>query len=451
MPDKSKNIVPNTVKALSPESYILDYIQLINHRSSASDPIDIQSIVTEFSITESIYSPGLVFTCSIKDSTNLIENYQLNGQEIIRVSMQREEPDGSYYSTKLDFYVTDYPLYAKVDQITQVFKITGVSPHVFTSDLKKISRAIKSKTTAEEIKKIISEDLMTDVVLNGDATSMMTGIIPRMNPLKAADWLLGKTYDSKFSPFFLYQVLNNGTVFLSSYQNLISAGVYNIYEDKKLHISEASREDSKVESLYYEKKNKILSMNSNYGVSKIFPAVSGAYASETVLVDLGTKKLTKSKFAYKTPSVSLNGKPSLKTDLAYSFSRSESKTLPEASDSFQVFLNTNSLSPQSYSMLDSGLKTATRRSNLENMEYMTHELVLYGDFNLRSGSVIELRIVKSADARVIRNSKIDSGQSPIYDSVLSGKYIVTGIQHDFGSEYYCKVRVKKDTPIFELK
>jgi hypothetical protein len=453
MPLKSKNVIPNTVSVISPEAYVLDYIQLINHISPESDPIDIQGIVTEFSITESIYSPGLIFSCSIKDSVNLIETYKLNGQEIIRVSMQRKEPSGNYQSVKLEFYVSEYPLYAKSDQHTQVYKISGISPHVFISDLKNVSRPIKGKTTADEIKKILNVDLMSDVSVKGNAISKVTGVITKQKPLEAVSWLLTKTFDDKFTPFFFYQTLaDSGKMYLRSYQDMISSEVYNIYENKKLTISESGREESTFNRKYYEQKNTILSMDSKYNVSKIFPAKVGAYASEAVFIDLGKKKITNKKYEYKKPpeGTSLNGNETLKLDWAYSVYTDETRPLTKTTDAFQVFLNTNSLNPTSYAMLDNGIQFGTRISILENMEYMTHELSLYGDFSLSSGSVIQINVIKSGDTKVIRNSEKGSSPSEIYDSVLSGKYIVTGISHVFGEDYYCRIRIKKDSPLFSL-
>ena len=451
MPLKSKNVIPNTVSVLSPESYVLDYIQLINHISLDSDPIDIQGIVTEFSITESIYTPGLIFTCSIKDSVNLIETYKLNGQEVIRVSMQRKEPSGNYQSIKLEFYVSDYPLYSKVDQHTQVYKITGISPHVFISDLKIVSRSMKGKTTAEEIQKLVNEDMMSSLSINGSAISKVTGVIPNQTPISAISWLLDKTFDDKFTPFFFYQVLS-GEIILRSYQDMVSAEVYGIYDDKKLVISQGGREDSAVNRSYQEKKNKIIKMDSSYSVSKIFPAKSGAYASEAVFIDLGKKSLTSLKYAYTKPEpgTSLNGNETVKLDWNYSISIDETKSLTETTDAYQVFFNTNSSSPHSYSLLDKGPQYGKRISIIENIEYMTHELSLYGDFSLSSGSVIEIRVVKAGDPHVIRNSENGSSPSDIYDSVLSGKYLVTGISHMFGEDYFCRVRIKKDSPLFSL-
>lgn len=449
MPKKAKNIIPNTVSVLSPEAYVIDYIYLINHISEASDPVDIQGIITEFSITESLYSPGLIFQCSIKDVVNFLETYKLNGQEVIRISLQRQEPDGTYQSVKLDFYVSEYPLYAKIDQHTQVYKISAIAPHVFISELKKISRPVRNKTTQDEIKKIVETDLLSSLTIDGAAISKFTGIIPRQSPLEAVSWLLAKTYDEKFSPFFFYQTLD-GKIRFSSYQNLLSAGVYNVYQDKKLVVSDDSREESSLKNRYAEKKNKILSLDSKFNVSKIFSAKFGAFASESVFIDIGKKTVKKNKFQYKKPSLSLNGNETVKLDWSYSVSRDETRPLTQTSDIYQIFFNNNGMNPTSYSNLDNGPQFGNRISIIENLEYMTHEITVPGDFDLKSGAIIEMRVIKAGDPKVIRNSQDGSYPSEIYDSMLSGRYIVTGITHTFTEEYYCRVRIKKDSPVFSL-
>ena len=129
---------------------------------------------TDFSITESIYHTGLIFSINIKDSINFFEIGQLTGQETITVNLTQgvgPEPDvevaspgntqlAASTSEKLPktiskmFFVTEYPLYGKTENRIEVYTIKGVSQHVYLTKSKRISKAFTGKM-ADFIKKIL--------------------------------------------------------------------------------------------------------------------------------------------------------------------------------------------------------------------------------------------------------------------------------------------------------
>jgi hypothetical protein len=85
-------------------------------------------------------------------------------------------------------------------------------------------------------------------------------------------------------------------------------------------------------------------------------------------------------------------------------------------------------------------------SYLENLDNMTHDIRLAGDFYLNAGNKVDLKLLKSIDpsVKVMGSRHSDVNANP-YDLLLSGKYIVTSVVHTFGEQHTCEARVKRDS------
>ena len=117
----------NTNDVVFPTSYRLREITLTNHEGREAD---IKQLVTDFTITESIYLPSLVLELNVKDPLNLVEEFQLSGQEKIKITISKKPHDSNDVQTiTKEFYVTEYPVYGKYPNRLQVYKLKGVSEH----------------------------------------------------------------------------------------------------------------------------------------------------------------------------------------------------------------------------------------------------------------------------------------------------------------------------------
>ncbi len=83
----------------------------------------------------------------------------------------------------------------------------------------------------------------------------------------------------------------------------------------------------------------------------------------------------------------------------------------------------------------------TANAYIENMDGTVLTVNIYGDFKLCVGMVIECDIIKS-----IESDKSERGK----DLYLSGKYLVTSIEHKFEDEYTMQILLKKDSYIESL-
>ena len=455
MPEQRSYINPNNPNEFySPLAYDIDSIIIINHKG---DEVDIQNIITDFSITESIYNSSLTFRANIKDDSDFFNEYALNGEEKIVVTLSAGTKFGDS-KTSLQraqtFYVTEYPGYARSrsHQTTQAFSVTAVSKHAFVSKFKLISRAVDG-LTSDEIKKIIGNDVGNIYVPTfgewTDSSQSFKGIIPYMHPLDAAAWLLRRTYDRHELPFFLYETFDSSAagennIFLKSLRDLVGdSEVYETYNSKLLfEAPEPGPEE------YKEKKQRILDFSTSFNLSKIYPGSNGAFASINSYLDISNKTIDERSFKYefrRQPKVTLENFSLLSNSELKDTLGDKITELPAAREYIPTNKYAYSVSGENspnYHMLSGDSNLAKIKSYEENLDSFICDLTIAGDLGLSPGKIIELWLVKPKLLKPDDTDRKDIG--------LSGKYLVTSIIHTFDSEYHCKIRVKRDSLIRDI-
>lgn len=432
--------------SLTPGAYNIDKIVLTTHDGKK---YDIENIVVKLTLTESLYSPNIIAQLSIKDTVDFFESTPLIGQEKIKIVVTTN-PNTSKKKSKeinLDFIVTEYPLYGSSSAAhTNVYNISCVSDHAYYSRLFKISRSF-TNTTDEEIKKIITQDLgFTDFEVNGKAISRMKGIIRWQTPLEAAEWLRTKTHDEAFSPFFLYHSLDN-KIRLSSLHNLMTEKEYHTYYDVRDFSA-----DTYTEGDYNERAARILDVVSDLKLGKIYQGANGAWASENNYLDYTYKKYTKYDYNYEkdfNQGLTLNQKTPLSTKFDVN-----GETLNAMPQTHIEYTSINNLSYGEENVNYNKLKENTNGKTQaieELLETVSHDIKLFGDFDLNPGTVINLKFPKAIDPSIAKNllknmANNPKGHGDLFDNHLSGRHLITSVNHLFeDGEYFSEVRVKKDS------
>jgi len=451
-----KNITPDGV-ALVPSAFLIDEIVITN---KIGQTVDVQNLVTEFSITESLYTPSLFCSLSIKDHVNLLETLPLYGQETIRISVYRQSGEnGPQQRISLEFYLTEYPVFGRPkEQHTQVYTIRGISPHAFVNSQRKISRFWRGPTS-DQIVKIFQDAFGESVEVEGGAISKGQGIINIQSPMQAADWFRRRTYDGQFAPFYLFQTID-GKINLKSHSVIANDQVYERYID-----SRDFNNDVATELDYEARRKRIVDVSSDLNLSKFFASEKGTFASENNYLDISKKSFSRKYYSYPGQfpiSSTLEGKSVLESpppfevspDLASTNSYLNQNFFPPAPTehseemganffSYMEHIATNSLafegSFQNYSTALS-VDSIYRLNAFEGIfNTYVHDLILFGDMDLKAGTKIELEFPRAVDPEQV-------GQADLIDRNLSGKYIVTSAIHEFkNQEYFLKVRVKRDS------
>ena len=479
-----------------PSAYVIDSIMLSNHNGRI---IDIQKIVTDFTITESIYHPGLILSMNVKDVVNFMEEFKLTGHETITVNLSRTTYASnnnaiSAKNIKLDnqklshlFYVSEYPLYGKFENRVQVYTIKAVSKHIFMSKFKKISRAY-SGSIKNFIKEVLTNDLDVpsyNIEMTSENTDIVKFIVPNLSPIDAIQWALRHAYDSHGSPFYCYETLN-GKIKIDSHTDFnkrTNEAPYREYKEGRFYnFQPGTLED------YDERRSRIMDLSSDLRMSKLLSGSNGAYASKSIYVDIAKKQIVTTEFDYNTkfPSMAKIGNFSTlsqrfapeaiepgktyTTDKSFyerlgdiksgrgkslsDFKNSKINYIPLNTKCFDKVIvleeskNVKTLSSESIPNYHKGTvdsKINIAQSITENLETVVHDFTVAGDFEMNCGKIVLLKIAAASDPKSDVKDERAKNNNPGADKFFSGNYVITSIIHNFAEDYYASVRVKTDS------
>lgn len=429
------NVQQTTSQVVGPNAYRLRSILLSNH--SKNKEVDIRNLVTDFSITESIYLHSLILDMNVKDFANVMERMGISGQEKIAITLSRRGIGEDEVIVTHTFVVTEYPVYGKFNNRVQVYSVKGVSEHAFLSRLKRISRA-KKDSIKSIIREILEKDLnVKKVILGEEASGIVDVVIPYSHPADAIHWLTRRAFDSYGSPFYCYETLGEG-VRVESLGEMLIRDPHRTYKDAKFFTEEAQTEGD-----YRQRLSRILTIASDLNLSKFSSASSGAYASATGYLDIHTKTFRVENFNYSEAFPKMRKLDDEKT-ISDTFTLEGDLPLSKYHGSHFNYIPLNSSRESSYNSITLGKSINLAQSYVENLDTIVHDITVMGDFSLHPGKVVELNLPKAIDPnQEIKSTDLTSNREP--DELLSGKYLVTSVVHNFAEEYTCTIRVKRDS------
>ena len=419
----------NGSEALIPSSYNLAEVILT---ASNGEVRDITDLCAQISIRESIYAGSLQCDINILDAANVLEKLKVVSGEVLDLLITRRLADGQSDKYSHSFRISEVSSYAKLKPGTQTYVLKCISEHAYMSQLHTISKPFDNVPGAL-IQNICTDILAIDpeeLSINTETKQTIKGIYPRMRPMYLINWLTRRSYDNG-SPFFFYETLGQGIHF-DSYENMINKESHNEYMHSPfMNTTVGSEENIK------QLKNKILKIATDLNMSKYIDAANGAYSSTLHTLDIATKTYEKTTYEY-GKDLMLNKNGVLPTGL-----KLNDRAIQEHREStnFYVSLNTSAVSGGSNYHAPNDTDLLTANAYIENMDGTVLTINIYGDFKLSVGMVITCNVMKSVD-----NAESERGK----DKYLSGKYLVTSINHRFEDEYIMEVLLKKDSYIESL-
>lgn len=469
-----KNI-DNEGRRLLPSGYRIKSISIQNYLGEEKN---IENLIGSFTITESLYSPTLFFEASIKDAVNFFESFPLTGQESVFVNVYYKEHDSDIEKEiGLFFFITEYPLYGRSvkNENVQVYKIKGVSEQAYISSQKRISRSYDYSNTVEIIDNILQRDCnlaFSDLAISGDPISRCRHIFTYQTPLQAVELMRQRTFDIHGSPFYFFQSLN-GVYNLISHTNIANKDtnpIYRTYYDARNFEGEAGSQKD-----YIERATRIISCESNLRYAKLSQAREGAFASQTYSLDYSTKTYKGKQYKYMDVKEDLSGyemNPQIMNNTMEPFPiispahqvqkefGNKFAPLSEFVNASVNYIGNNSMAYQN--TYDSDFSTGKNYNQLSSESInnlnafralantISHDITLYGDFDLNPGVCIELKFPKAIAPEDLKEILDESPQN-VYDKQMSGKYFISSVQHKFEEgNYYCKVRVKRDSMSIQM-
>ena len=417
-------------ESLVPSAYVCDGIFLTNHKGKS---FDIQNIVTEFSIKESLYNPFLTCSFSVRDAVNFLEFHEIIGQEVVVIKLSKTDPRQTK-EISLKFFITEYPLYAKSEKQDSfaVFTFKGISRHAYLSQLKKVSKSFNGNVVDNVCKLLEEKELGLDfpkkniICDSSECVTTMKYVIPFSQPLIAISRLLNVAVDAQGSPFYMYQTLK-GDIHIKSLANLLDETKNPPYGNPYVKTTNFKAEPNTIED-YSERMQRILKINSDLKLNTIGKMRKGTYASENNFLDISSKQYKTIEYDYLKDYA--KDKPS---NINPEWKINE-KSLNEYSQSYSTYISTNDLafseSPEGNISEQKQLFDRLKRSQQNLLDTQTHTIVLNGDFDLISGRLIEILIPKSI-ANQNQSKLLDVSETEVIDEAMSGKYLVTGVTHLF--------------------
>ena len=481
-------------KPLYPSSYVFNEILMINKEGNEED---IKKIVTSLIIVEEIYSPFLTARIRIRDNENFFDKFKISGQEIVRVSINYL-PDAKAETTKdveYEFVVKDYPLFDKTTESINVqeYEINLISSYAYLSRLQQISQGVK-KDPVDNIEKIFKEYLGNPTFEYKSEgrypciVNDLKAVITQQTPLQAVEFLKGTCYDKDFAPFFIYTTLEDSTetgskIIVRSWSDIIDKEgnpVYNpLGNDAPYSLRPFEKGVPGSKDYLKQLKTKIIRFKSNIKLDKLSQSLAGGIGSVTEVIDLNERTFTEEKSLPKgtsprnllerregeSPNFRRVERQDQPADLGLLNRGSE--TFEETNGLFDFeYLNRLEINGKRPKILNTILneprtsrevyyipvdpygqkfrssseikKEALKDTKLykANLDAISHEIVTYGDLNLKASAKIEIEIPKAVDT---------NAEPEGIDESLSGIYIISTSVHEFtGGVYTNQLKIIKD-------
>jgi len=429
-----KGVTPNGEFQNIPGSFFIKNMSITNQFGRE---IDLKPLVTSFTLTEELFSPVVLLNINIRDNINFFEDFAINGQEIINITLEQDRGK----NINLNFIVKEYPNYEKRPlSSVQEYSLIAVSDFAYLSLLKRISRSVKGNVV-DNIVNILKNDLnIENIAISEPCISSFDGVLVIQTPLKAIEWLRQKAYDTVESPFFIFSQICTRNINITSLAKLLKGNLYKIYEYKSYQSTVPGTPKA-----YEEGTRKIINIKSNIRLDKLKQANDGAFASKTIVIDIAKKSFFSKIFSRDDDNnSSLKNSPYNPTlnflTNGVTFSGEQLTNLPDASRTI-ISTNTNSNSssnPNSSTLAAESLGRV--KSYLANMELFNHQIEVYGDLELNPGRKIEINIPKSSD--ISEYNKLNGSSGDDTDKALSGLYLVAVSIHTFKDGKYtttCKI------------
>jgi hypothetical protein len=275
------------------------------------------------------------------------------------------------------------------------------------------------------------------------ASSSINAVIPNLEPIDAIYWLVKRAFTDTGSPFYFYQSVD-GKVYLKSQEELVSSSVFDYYNESKFFSADSNTDPVRA---YNEAASRILALSSTINLGKPLPANSGAFASKTYYVDLPSKSISQKDFNYKEEEAKRVGNASA-LYITDKFKPEGSDDLSKYKDARQIVIPMNSAAYSAganYNASTSGGNLAKASSYVELLDSMQHDLSVPGDMDLTSGKIVKLKLPAPIDPSLNKTGYTAEGPSKEEDLIVSGRYLVTSVQHNFAEDHIVEFRVKRDS------
>ena len=383
---------------------------LINNTGNS---IDLYNQMQSISIYESIFASTMSGDILIADALNLLENYNVVGQEKIVIKFRT--PGKENIRTN-EFNIYKISKRAMIKERVQTYMLHFTSEETILSLRQKISKAYSGKLS----------DMVNQIYLN----TLDTGtkicyieptkyeynyIIPYWEPIQAINWLAGLSVsENNYNNYLFYETMNS--FYFMPISTLFEAEVVQefVYSPPKTPGKNMDEQFRSVKS---------------FSIGNSFNTISniekGMYASNKRVLDVVNKTYTDNNYNYEDEFVEAKHLlPNRFTSLTGDF-----LNWKYTNDYFSSYSYTAS---QDLHDVKDGLERMSSLLQLRNISIL---IDIYGDSDLECGHIVNFHIP----------SAIPTYGEKEMDRYLSGKFIITSIRHNITKNSYDMIlEISKD-------
>ena len=397
--------------------------------TTSGKQFDILPVVQDIVIFESIFTQSITGIITILDTTDLVNNGPIIGEEKLQIKLLtpqvNEKPDSiiDYTKTPLDIY--------KIGGLrgdgekASVLSLHFASQEVYKNAISKISRSYKG-SCSDIVDKIFrdKEYLDSDKEITIEETNGLRKIIfPSMKPFKAIDMLCRQSNSKNFkdSPSYLFYESTKGYNF-RSVDGLCSQEPKMTYEENVPDRVEGGVKNIDVNLRTINEFAVIGPRNTNDNIYE------GMLSSNIKVHDIYNKKInyfTYNYFDEFDKDIHLEDKPYI----SETKDKLSNKGFADYSNAMNfVTITSNGKSfdePDNYPYAPDDLEKIVMRRNSRLRQFqnsITLNMMIPGNTFIKAGDVLEIKIGASSTVT-------DRTNDPNY----TGKYLITKIRHNFNN------------------
>lgn len=387
---------------------LVNNVTLISHLGEA---VDLTAIFTQVELFESIFSPTLSGNIIINDSTNLIKNLPIIGQEKLEISFAsplfKEEP------VVLSFNIYKIDNRVRVNERSQIYSLDFISEHMIKDKLTKVSRFIEGKSS-DVIRKLLTMPWGLDSKKENEielSEDIVQFVVPNWSPVKSISYFTKRALNTNHNPCYLFWEGIDKFYFVSL-ESLFKSDIISEFNVSPKYIGTISPEAN-------------LRNIRQYNVSESFNILedisNGVYASSYLETDIIHRTIN-----YKTYDYLENFKKQTHVE--------QFPMLPE-SDNLDK-LNYTTQFESNISILDNEIDSfdrkkysdwyLQRKSLMGQLKSLGITAYLKGNSNLRAGQMVKIHLP----------SPEPKSREQVWDDYLSGKFLVASVRHSFSQQNY---------------
>jgi len=394
--------------------------------------IDVSRLITKMNLYENIMSPFITGYMILSETQGLAEILPLMGEEIVNIDVENPgfSESGEQYRKTGMFHI--YKMTGKEDARLQniVYTLYFVSIEGFIDINSSISRTFRGKISSTVNNLLLSNDGLhtsKDYFIES-TTNNEVHTSNFWSPTRNIYYLSSKAINKNGNPNFVFFENNEGFKFISLDMINEQAPKWTFIKDQ--HSRQANDPDNPV--IEYMK---ILDMSTPIFFDYYDKLQSGAYGGSIYKYDIQQKSMNYAVRVGKADFTSQNLNEYLAIQDTLQFN-------PEAAIKLTHVIHKNLYNDSPAPLpVDHSL----RRMVLLSRETMFQTTIhVFGRFDYSVGQAIMLIIYSNKDRE-------DGSEEGLYDEVMSGKWIITAINHEITHDaHYSFIEISKDSMVKSL-